>query len=126
MRRAITLAFVIPLAVALTMATRTASGSTGPATIAFVTPIQHVVIIDQENHSFDDTLGKLCAQIGDGTVTGHEPCDGATQGTLASGAVIDLKQEPDIVPSVGHTIAAQRTAIDGGKMDGFSKLSACN
>jgi phospholipase C len=125
MRRAATLAFVVSLVVALTMVSRTASGSSGLATTAFVTPIQHVIIIDQENHSFDDTLGKLCAEIDDGTVTGHEPCDGATQGTLASGAVIDLTREPDIVPDVLHSVAAQTTAIDGGKMDGFSKITGC-
>jgi phospholipase C len=125
MRRAITSTFLASLFVPLAMLSRAASGSSGPTATAFVTPIQHVVIIDQENHSFDDTLGKLCAQIEDGAVTGHEPCDGATRGTLASGAVIDLRPEPDVVPNVVHTVAAQRKAIDGGKMDGFSSISGC-
>ncbi|MDP9329997.1 MAG: hypothetical protein M3P11_05065 [Actinomycetota bacterium] len=91
-----------------------------------VTPIQHVVVIDQENHSFDDTLGKLCAEITNGTITGHDQCDGATEGTISSGRVIPLAQEPDIVPGLGHGIAFQRNAIDGGKMDRFDRISGCS
>jgi phospholipase C len=98
---------------------------TTPEAPPLSTPIQHVVIIFQENHSFDDVLGKLCVQIAAGTVTGHDRCDGATQGTLSNGQVIPLSQEPDIVPDIPHTVGAQQTAIDGGKMDGFDKLSAC-
>src|SRR5205823_8759110 len=44
---------------------------------AAASPIQHVVIIFQENHSFDDVLGKFCA-----TATGRDACDGATTGKL--------------------------------------------
>jgi len=35
------------------------------------TPIQHVVVIYQENHTFDETLGALCR-------VRTTPCDGFT------------------------------------------------
>ncbi len=82
-------------------------------------PIQHVVILYQENHSFDNVLGALCA--------GDVPprCDGATTGTLANGQQITLGRASDIVSGVEHNTSSQITAIDGGRMDGFSKLHGC-
>ena len=79
--------------------------------------IQHVVIVYQENHSFDDVLGVLC-------VSDHR-CDGATTGVLHDGTVIPLRSAPDLVPEVSHVVAAQTTAIDGGKMDGFDLIAGC-
>ena len=40
----------------------------------FSTPIQHVVFLIQENHSFDNILGAWCAQT--------SRCDGTTTGLL--------------------------------------------
>jgi phospholipase C len=80
-------------------------------------PIQHVVIIDMENHTFDNVLGKLCASTG--------RCDGATTGKIKDGSIIALGAATDIVPVVQHEPVAQRTAIDGGLMDGFSLISGC-
>jgi phospholipase C len=84
-------------------------------------PIQHVVIVFQENHSFDDVLGKLCATAG----TSRDPCDGATTGKLHTGDTIPLAQEPDIVPTVRHNVLSQRTAINGGQMNGFDLIKGC-
>jgi phospholipase C len=88
-------------------------------------PIKHVVIVYQENHSFDNVLGKLCSEIDSGQITGHDACDGATTGTLADGTVIPLRDATDTVPGVVHNVASQQGAIDGGSMDGFSKLTGC-
>jgi phospholipase C len=82
-------------------------------------PIQHVVIIYQENHSFDNVLGSFCLSF-------HPSrCDGASVGTLPSGQQIQLASASDKVPSVDHTSSSQATAIDGGKMDGFGKIQGC-
>jgi phospholipase C len=96
--------------------------------IAASSPIKHVVVIDEENHSFDNVLGYFCAQIaahklvrpglGDG-------CDGVTTGTLPDGTTIPLAKPPDIVPDVTHSVEAQQRAIDGGKMDGFGLIQGC-
>jgi phospholipase C len=83
----------------------------------FTTPIQHVVFLIQENHSFDNLLGAWCAQNG--------RCDGATTGRIQGGASIPLAPAKDGVVQVIHSSSAQTTAIDGGKMDGFSQIQGC-
>jgi phospholipase C len=87
-------------------------------------PITHVVIIFQENHTFDDVLGRFCDQVRTGKIV-HDECDGVTKGTLPDGSTIDLKDEPDIVPNVSHSVSSQKRAIDGGKMDGFGLNGGC-
>jgi phospholipase C len=88
-----------------------------PAARTFTTPIRHVVVIDEENHSFDNLLGALCVQ--------DSRCAGATTGKLSDGTTIPLTQASDIVPDVSHTDHGQTAAIDGGKMDGFSTITGC-
>ncbi len=83
-----------------------------------VDPIRHVVIIYQENHSFDNVLGRLCARTG--------TCDGATDGTLRDGSTVRIARSPDIVPIVDHQTRAQNIAIDGGRMDGFERIHGCS
>ena len=73
--------------------------------------IKHVVIIYQENHSFDNVLGRLCTQ--------DHRCQGATAGKLHDGTVVPLTRASDLVVGVGHGSKDQTTAIDGGAMDGF-------
>ena len=88
-----------------------------PTPVSVGTKIQHVVIVFQENHSFDDALGVLCVQ--------DARCDGATTGVLKDGTVIPLRAAPDLVPEVVHNVVSQTTAIDGGKMDGFNLIVGC-
>jgi phospholipase C len=90
------------------------SRSARPATEG---PIQHVVVILQENHSFDNVLGKWCAI--------NARCDGATTGLLSDGTSISLPPAKDIVGPALHTVLAQRTAIDGGNMDDFNLAGNC-
>jgi len=87
------------------------------ATASVASPIQHVVVIFQENHSFDNMLGKLCVV--------DARCDGTVTGTIESDKVIPLSQATDIVPIVSHSVRGQRNAIEDGSMDGFSLLSGC-
>jgi phospholipase C len=96
----------------------TRGAAAGPTRATFSTPIRHVVILYQENHSFDNVFGQLC-------VTDHR-CDGVTSGKLPNGATIPLKPATDIVPPVNHEHGAQQTAIAGGKMDGFANLTGCS
>ena len=88
------------------------------ASSAPVTPIRHVVVIFQENHSFDNVLGGLC-------VADHLNCDGASTGVTHTGRRIALSVAPDVVPNVQHKVPYQRAAIDGGKMDGFDLVPGC-
>jgi phospholipase C len=81
-----------------------------------VSPIQHVVVIYQENHSFDNVLGRWCYNSG--------RCDGTLKGKLPDGRLITLRTATDLVPEMPHDINSQITAIDGGLMDGFAKFTA--
>jgi phospholipase C len=97
-----------------------ASGRTSSVTMrpAAASPIKHVVLIYQENHSFDNVLGDLC-------VADHR-CDGSIAPVrLKSGAVITPKVSPDIVPDVDHRIVSQVAAIDNGAMDGWASVGGC-
>ena len=91
-----------------------------PASLTpWASPIRHVVIIDQENHSFDEMLGYMCVnQL-------NNRCDGATTGKLLDGTVIPLVKGLDVVPPVSHNDTAQTNAINGGAMNGFEKVSGC-
>ncbi len=91
--------------------------ATSRAEAAPRSPIQHIVYILQENHSFDNVLGLWCQQSG--------RCDGAVQGNVYGGATIPLSQATDLVPKVAHLVAGQVKAVDGGLMDGFSQLAGC-
>jgi phospholipase C len=88
-----------------------------PSGLAFASPIKHVVILYQENHTFDNVLGKICGA--------KLPCDAATTGQLPDGTSIPLSKASDIVPAVRHNRTAQTTAIDGGQMDGFANVHGC-
>ena len=94
-----------------------AAAGLSPAARTFATPIRHVVVLYEENHSFDNVLGALC-------VADHR-CAGATTGKLSDGTTIPLATASDIVPAVSHTDHGQTAAIDGGRMDGFSTITGC-
>ncbi len=87
------------------------SGGTGTGSMDV---IQHIVFIIRENRTFDNYFG---------TYPGAE---GTTTGTLSNGQVINLAHTPDVTPcDPCHDYHCAREAIDGGKMDNFTPLSAC-
>jgi len=74
--------------------------------------IKHVVFIVKENRTFDNYFG---------TFPG---ADGATTGTLSTGAVIPLSPAPDVTPhDIDHSYQAAVKAIDGGAMDRFDLIA---
>ena len=113
---------MVPLAAAVALAAAFAPGSSaapdGHAGASFVTPIKHIVVIFQENHSFNDLLGKLC-------VSEHRRCRGSTVGVISNGQRIKLAPEPDLPPGVGHAVADQDAAINRGKMNGWDRVEDC-
>ncbi len=100
-----------------------------PSRKAFtVIPVSHVVVIFEENHAFNDVLGKVCADVASGVIVRdglNMGCDGVTTGQTATGTTIPLTPEPDVVPPGTHSVAGQVTAINGGLMNGFSNISGC-
>jgi len=91
------------------------AGGAGSRSPLSASPIKHVVVLFQENHSFNDLLGRLCVDEGG-------RCVGSTTATLSDGSTRPLAQEGDVPPPVGHDQAVQTIAIDGGKMDGWDRM----
>ena len=81
------------------------------------TPIKHVVVVFQENHSFDEALGHLCVI--------DQRCDGVTSGKTHDGRTIPLAEAEDFVPRMGHGPNAQLIVVNGGTMDGWDLLYGC-
>ena len=74
--------------------------------------IKHIVFIVKENRTFDNYFG---------TFPG---VDGATTGTLSTGAVIPLAPAPDVTPhDIDHSYQAAVKAINGGAMDQFDLIA---
>jgi phospholipase C len=74
------------------------------------TPITHIVIMVQENRSFDDFFAR------------YPGADGATSGKMSTGKTILLTQSDIYGYDVNHDYTDFLTAYDHGKMDGFDKL----
>lgn len=78
------------------------------------TPIQHVVFLMKENHSFDSLFG---------TFPG---ANGATSGVISTGATIPLSHASDTPPNFAHTWQTLTKDEHGGKMDWFDKSPGCS
>jgi phospholipase C len=73
--------------------------------------IQHVVVLIQENRSFDNMFH------------GFPGADAASQGTISTGATVPLARVPLISPyDLYHDYPDARAGIHGGKMDGFNAV----
>jgi phospholipase C len=95
---------VLSVAVPAVVSAAALAGATHATTAHAITPpaspIKHVVVIYQENHSFDNLLGDLC--VTDRAT--ESPCDGA----IPPGHVLS-----DIVPEINHDVASQTLALSG-------------
>jgi len=87
----------------LTAATVAAPAATAQA----ASPIKHIVVIYEENHSFDSLLGFWCDANPGRCPDGGMPA----QVTLADGATVTPSVAPDIVPQVKHTVESQQLAL---------------
>lgn len=74
-------------------------------------PIQHIVIMDKENRTFDSMFG---------TFPG---ANGATSFTGSDGQTHPLNHQPDHLPGdIAHDPASTHLAYDSGKMDKFAQI----
>jgi phospholipase C len=117
LRRPIALAAIAVLAAAVAeLAVGSPGSGTAGASPAGIHKIKHVIVIMQENRSFDNYFGT------------YPGADGIPKGAC----VPDPKTGKCVRPfhdtldkdgSASHTAAAARTDIDGGKMDGFIRAA---
>jgi phospholipase C len=81
----------------------------GPGTAC--NPIQHIIIMDKENRSFDSMFG---------TFPG---ANGATTFVGTDGQIHSLNHQPDhLIRDIAHGPDSGRLGVDGGKMDKFSQI----
>jgi phospholipase C len=81
-------------------------------------PIQHIVLMIQENRSYNNFFATFPG--GDGTTTGYAETDTSCKPPIYAGP-IDLTEMPlDLKKDLNHSFrTGYSTAYDGGKMDGF-------
>jgi phospholipase C len=94
---------------------------TGSMTARAATPIQHIVFIAKENHTFDSLFGQFTCTDGSSCV------NGATTGLVkvnGQDQVIQLNAAPDQSPNFCHEWSCAHKAVDGGAMDAFNLASA--
>src|SRR3954452_4985536 len=97
--------FVTVAAITTAALDQATTPSAGAAVIDSASPIEHVVIIYQENHTFDNVLGAVCQQR-------ETPCNRYTGSvTSADGVTVQNKVDPDVVPDVAHSPWQQQQAL---------------
>src|SRR5947209_2699648 len=96
-----------------------AQAARGPSTR---TAIKHVVVIVQENHTFDNYFANYCEGRVD--TKRRRECDGGPStypGTTTAPVVLDDNSMAAFDPN--HTQSCQTAEINGGKMDGYLTAS---
>jgi phospholipase C len=96
-------------------AERSGADRRGAAPIETRYPIKHIVIIDKENHSFDNLFGLFPG------------ADGASTAMTSSGRVVPLIHTPDrTLLDVGHAGDSALLAVNNGRMNRFDQLPGAN
>ncbi|MHB8512271.1 MAG: alkaline phosphatase family protein [Actinomycetota bacterium] len=99
----------------------TASGSVSQRALTGIGKIQHVIVIMQENRSFDHYFGTypgadgIPAKSGSFTVCNPDPAKKTCEKPYHDAA--------DVNGGAGHGRSSAITAVDGGKMDGFIRVA---
>src|SRR5437016_9461232 len=86
---------VLTLAVAAFGASALTNAAVGRPTarVAADSPIEHVVFIDEENHSFNDLFGKYCVEQAEGRIRRaglNDGCIGSSEAMLHNGNTYQL------------------------------------
>src|SRR5256714_5221323 len=110
---------LLPVGIAVFAAALTMPGvaqaARGPSTRS---AIKHVVVIVQENHTFDNYFANYCARRVDNKR--QRVCDGGPNtypGTTTAPVVLDDNSMAAFDPN--HTQSCQTAEINGGKKDGY-------
>lgn len=120
--RAILIPFLLLLAVSASGLLPGRAEAAIPRRFVNTTPIQHIVFIEKENHTFDSMFGGYACL--DGAGNRPVPCvNGAASGQIkVNGTVSTIALSPasDQLPNVCHQWACAHSAADSGKMDHFN------
>lgn len=83
-------------------------------------PIQHVVIVVQENRTFNDFFATYPGA--DGTTVGREVANSDCMPRIKKGSINLAKAALFIPHDLDHQYRGYKVAYDGGNMDGFDKI----
>ena len=90
-----------------------------PQTAPVRSPIKHVVLLVQENRTFNDFFATYPGA--DGTTTGKVAKDPACG--IRRSQTISLRKSKLVIPrDLNHSYQGYSAALDGGKLDGFDKV----
>jgi phospholipase C len=93
------------------------------------TNIKHVVILVQENHTFDNHFGRYCtAPAGSNPTCNAGPacCEAAPQADPSGAPFVNLDDGTLGVFDPNHSSACETDEIDNGKMDRFAAGASCS
>lgn len=92
-----------------------------PATASSPSPIKHVVIVVQENRTFNDFFATYPGA--DGTITAQAGPNSNCSPPIQYEQTVYLTKMPLVLPKdLNHRFSGYSTAWDGGKLDGFDKV----
>jgi phospholipase C len=105
------------IAIALALLANAAISRSGPAPLSGLAKIQHIVIILQENRSFDHYFGTYPGA--DGIPMGHGVPTVCSPDPKTHSCITPFHDTADLNHGGPHSALAARRDIDGGRMDGF-------
>jgi phospholipase C len=87
--------------------------------------VQHLIVVVQENHSFDSYFGRWCqAPAGSAPTCTETP--GCCEAAPAGHAPVTLDDDENGAFDPPHTRACELSAMDDGRMDRYTKGGACS
>ena len=106
-----------------------AAAATNPQTTGSLADVEHVVILMQENRSFDEYFGTLpgvrgfadpdAITLSTGNSVFHQPDTGHTDGYLLPFHLDTTTTSAQATPGLDHSWTTQHDAWNNGKMDGW-------
>ncbi|MFC0545405.1 alkaline phosphatase family protein [Kutzneria chonburiensis] len=125
-RRLLGSAAGVAVASALPPALRNAVAARGPATLG---DIKHIVVLMQENRSFDHYFGTMpgvrgfddphAITLSTGRSVFYQPDTKSPDGYLLPFHLDTRRTSSQSIPSTSHAFAVQHAAVNGGKMDSW-------
>jgi len=91
--------------------------------------IEHVVIIVQENHTFDSYFGRYCTATSGSSPTctaGPSCCEAAPDKTSDGTTPTTLDDAANAAYDPNHTQSCEVAEMNGGKMDRFTSGASCS
>jgi phospholipase C len=93
---------------------------------AAMTKVQHVVVLIQENHTFDNYFGQWCTAATGSNPTctqGASCCEAAPAKDPSGSKAVTLNDTLNGTHDPNHTQACEVSEVDGGKMDAYVTAS---